>query len=199
MYLMVSEITDIGYTNILPPLPKLRELYLNGNPIEKISPDAFDNTTGLKVLLLHHTKLTEIPDGVFSKLTKLHTLWINNANIKDIGVNAFKNLTSLKSLWLNGNNISKFNEGQFYGLSSINELDITKNIDLSPSCCELCGVNPVAVKMNSKSKAGMNEETDKDGNKIWKFTCGNKIIIIYIYYYILINTYNSNMTGTFIL
>jgi Leucine-rich repeat (LRR) protein len=154
MWLSGQSLTDIGVTNFLPPLPKLRELLLNGNPITNISANAFQNVTGLRMLLLHYTQIRTLPTGVFDNMKKLRYLWINDAEVTTIeGENAFSDLERVEELRLSGNNISSFHSGQFKKLPAIRELKLDNNADLfsgdlSSSCCAMCGVKQVSVQMN---------------------------------------------------
>lgn len=152
IWLSGQGLEDIGVTNFLPPLPQLRELLLNGNPISQISSDAFANVSNLRMLLLHYTEIPAIPNDLFSGMTRLRDLWINDALVQSVGEDAFSGLTRLTSLRLFGNNISTFAEGQFAGLNNLEELDVSNNNDaLSPSCCAICGVHPDHFSMSSYS------------------------------------------------
>lgn len=155
MWLSGQGLTDIGVTNFLPPLPRLRELLLNGNPITNISATAFQNVTGLKMLLLHYTSIPILPVGVFDNMRKLRYLWVNNAEVTTIeDGNIFSDLIKLEELRLSGNNISSFHSGQFKALPAIRELKLMDNNadlfsgDLASSCCALCGVKQDSVEMN---------------------------------------------------
>ena len=166
MWLSGQGITDIGVTNFLPPLPKLRELLLNGNPITNISPNAFQNVTGLRMLLLHYTKISILPTGVFDNMSKLRYLWIHNAEVSSIeDENMFSDLVKLEELRLSGNNISSFHAGQFKALPAIRELKLMDNNadlfseDLTSSCCAICGVKQDSVEMNHfKNYSALNDE-----------------------------------------
>ena len=131
-------LTNIGVTNILPSLPLLKELHLNGNAIETITSDAFTNIPNVETILLHYNPdLTTIQDGTFAGLTKLKELWINNCGLTTLGANVFNvGLTSLYSLRLSGNNISSFADGQFNNLAAITELDVRGQVTIT--CHSLC-------------------------------------------------------------
>lgn len=154
-----QQLTDIGYTNFLPPLPELRVLHLNFNPIQRISVDAFQNVTHLKTLLLHFTNITELPDGLFANMTNLKYLWLNNANIKTVGPTVFHGLEKLKSLRIQENFISEFADGQFYNLPKIQELDIRNqraDATLESTCCTFCGIHPDAVDFDHINSTAQN-------------------------------------------
>jgi Leucine-rich repeat (LRR) protein len=171
LWLSGQNLSDIGYSNFLPHLPRLRELHLNGNPIASISPNAFENVTGLRTLLLHYTSITILPDDLFANMTRLRYLWINNALVNTVGPNTFRGLPLLQSLRLQGNDISEFAEGQFFDLPNIHELDIRSNNDsLAPSCCDLCGVSPSALQMHYSN----NSVLHKDDSGIYSLRCGTR-------------------------
>lgn len=152
IWLSGQGLTDFGITNRFEePLPKLRELLLNGNAITEISADAFVNVTNLRMLLLHYNDISDIPDLVFANMTRLKYLWLNNAGIQTVGNQSFLNLTKLEELRLSGNNISSFADEQFKGLGQLRELKLhdQEGRSLSPGCCELCAVNYRSVEMNN--------------------------------------------------
>ena len=174
-------LTDIGITNFIPHLPKLRDLHLNANPISNISIDAFQSVTHLRTLLLHFTSITELPDGIFANMSHLRNLWINNAAITTVGPNVFRGLAKLESLKLQGNKISEFSLGQFYGLPNIQELDITNqqgNETLFPTCCMLCGVNPSSVSMDDRNDTALHSMSGDDysDGENSALRCGTKFV-----------------------
>jgi len=179
LWLQGQHLTDIGITNILPPLPMLRELFLNGNPITNISLDAFQNVRHLRTLLLHYTLITELPDGLFDDMVHLRNLWANHALITAIGPEVFHGLTKLETLYLQGNHISNFSPGQFYGLPNMKALDITKqrgNSTLYPTCCDFCGVNPSAVSFDDSNYTALTSIGNDDynsANSNAALKCGN--------------------------
>lgn len=201
LWLQGQGLTDIGITNILPPLPQLRELFLNGNSdLTNLSIDAFKNVRNLRTLLLHYTAITELPDGIFDGMVNLRNLWVNNAAVSSVGPNVFRGLTKLETLYLHGNNISEFAEGQFYGLPNILELDITRQIGnkiLDPTCCDFCGVNPAAVKFNHANTSTL--VAIGDGAKVPELRCGIYIFSIFLLYTFIYNEYLCRLRAKSIL
>ena len=180
MWLSGQSLTDIGVTNILPPLPKLRELLLNGNPITNISANAFQNVPGLKMLLLHYTEISVLPAGVFDNMSKLRYLWINNAGVMTIeDENIFSDLVKLEELRLSGNNISSFHSGQFKNLPAIRELKLIDNNanlfseDLVSSCCAMCGVKQDSVEMNDFKNTSVLDKSRRLNCDYSKLDCKN--------------------------
>ena len=59
---------------IFPQIVELEYIYLEGNRIETIAPDAFAGMSGLRLLRLRDNRLSTLPDGVFEDLTGASTI-----------------------------------------------------------------------------------------------------------------------------
>ena len=63
-----NDLTHIP-AGIFPQIVELQYIYLGGNRIETIAPDAFAGMSGLRLLRLRDNRLSTLPDGVFEDLT----------------------------------------------------------------------------------------------------------------------------------
>ena len=158
-----NNIVDIGVTNFLPVLPKLKYLFLYSNPIANITNTAFRNVTDVRMLLLQYVNLITIPSGAFHYLVNLQFLWIHNSNVMYIEDGAFDNLFHLEQLVLNDNSISYMPVGLLRDLNKLHFMDVTNNAGLhSMSCCQLCGVPPL-THINLKAHPNKTVECSKLG------------------------------------
>ena len=68
-----NDLTHIP-AGIFPQIVELEYIYLGGNRIETIAPDAFAGMSGLRLLRLRDNRLSTLPDGVFEDLTGASTI-----------------------------------------------------------------------------------------------------------------------------
>ncbi|XP_055029127.1 leucine-rich repeat transmembrane protein FLRT2 [Misgurnus anguillicaudatus] len=131
---------------------ELRELRLDENRIALIAEDAFENVTGLEVLLLDGNLLTDegIDPGAFQSLVNLKTLsmarnslmfpppylpaeFLIKLNLQDnqmneIPVTAFRGLHRLERLDISNNQLQSLTQGVFDGLRSLRQLTVRNNL-----------------------------------------------------------------------
>ncbi|XP_077381950.1 toll-like receptor 21 [Festucalex cinctus] len=126
--------------NLLPHkffrgLRKLTRLYLTNNQISYISPDAFDDLTGLRFLTLDKCcdVNVQLQPGIFKNLRKLSKLTLENAGIQNFSRAVFGNLSQLQSLQLNHNGMQSLDVDMLNNLSHLRYLDI-RNLPLSCTC-----------------------------------------------------------------
>ncbi|XP_054638497.1 toll-like receptor 21 [Dunckerocampus dactyliophorus] len=116
-------------------LHKLSSLYLSNNQISYISPDAFDDLTGLKFLTLDRCCDVNMPllPGVFKNLRNLSKLILENAGIQTFSKKVFGNLTKLNTLQLNHNGMQSIDVRVLKSLYNLRYLDM-RNLPLSCTC-----------------------------------------------------------------
>ncbi|XP_075215930.1 extracellular matrix protein 2-like isoform X2 [Lycorma delicatula] len=124
-------ILNLGYNNIqsieyrtFEHLPYLRELHLDGNPLEVIdysTATAINSIKYLEVLNLAKTELSTVPYNMFDKL-KIKALYINGNYFHAVPPELALLGKSLEFLDLNENPIKKFNSDSFLGLSNLKEI-----------------------------------------------------------------------------
>lgn len=131
---------------------ELRELRLDENRIALIADDAFENVTGLEVLLLDGNLLTDegIDPGAFQSLANLKTLsmarnslmfpppnlpaeFLVKLNLQDnqmseIPSEAFRGLHRLERLDISNNQLQSLTQGVFDGLGSLRQLTVRNNL-----------------------------------------------------------------------
>ncbi|XP_077432475.1 toll-like receptor 21 [Vanacampus margaritifer] len=126
--------------NLLPykffrGLRNLTRLYLANSQISYISPDAFDDLTGLRFLTLDKCCDVNIllQPGIFKNLRNLSKLTLENAGIQTFSTAVFGNLSQLESLQLNHNGMQSLDVDTLNSLSNLRYLDI-RNLPLSCTC-----------------------------------------------------------------
>ncbi|KAA0711011.1 Leucine-rich repeat transmembrane protein FLRT2 [Triplophysa tibetana] len=131
---------------------ELRELRLDENRIALIAEDAFENVTGLEVLLLDGNLLTDegIDPGAFQSLANLQTLsmarnslmfpppnlpteFLVKLNLQDnqmneIPLEAFRGLHHLERLDISNNQLQSLTQGVFDGLRGLRQLTVRNNL-----------------------------------------------------------------------
>ncbi|KPM04120.1 chaoptin-like protein 2 [Sarcoptes scabiei] len=137
------EILDLSSTqfdlsdtqNFFSSLTNLRELYLNGNEIDKIENGSFPIENGLNypsilTITLDTNHLETIPSNqIIAKFApSLHSFSLAQNQIKKISSNAFFGLKKLQRLDLSTNRISIIESFAFNGLDRLQHLDLSGNV-----------------------------------------------------------------------
>ncbi|XP_077192814.1 uncharacterized protein LOC143837169 isoform X2 [Paroedura picta] len=118
---------------LIPPklfkgLTSLRNLYLSGNKILSIAPDAFDDLKQLQYLTLADSSngMGNLPPGVFKNLRNLTSLDLENVGIHTLTLEVFGNLSRLRFLQLGKNDLQTINSSVLENLTSLSYLDLRK-------------------------------------------------------------------------
>uniref|UniRef100_A0A8C5SM33 Leucine rich repeat containing 70 n=1 Tax=Laticauda laticaudata TaxID=8630 RepID=A0A8C5SM33_LATLA len=97
-------------------------LYLSGNNISHINPNALISLQQLVVLHLDNSGIVYVYPNIFAELKKLWHLQLNNNHIKYLYLGTFEGLSNLHSLYLQNNEIDFVSEGLFGNLTSVHYL-----------------------------------------------------------------------------
>ncbi|XP_069702133.1 leucine-rich repeat and transmembrane domain-containing protein 1-like [Periplaneta americana] len=126
-------VLDLSFNNIsmvsnndLDEVPRLRELSLSDNDIERLEPEAFIRLEGLETIDLHNNKLEHLHRGLFQTNTNLTNLDLSNNNIEELKLDFTFN-TELKILNLSRNMLTFDSLSDLSALSSLEILDISNN------------------------------------------------------------------------
>ena len=137
VYLSNTTRLDLSYNDIaalkagtFKRLPRLQELYLEGNYLSTIDVDAFVDLPEVKVLSLYGNQLVELDNWLFQSLMNLSRLDLDENLLTVLPPGLFAGLTNLTSLYLFGNRLVAVDENLFQGLSNLYRLDLDDN-DLS--------------------------------------------------------------------
>uniref|UniRef100_A0A8C5SK29 Leucine rich repeat containing 70 n=1 Tax=Laticauda laticaudata TaxID=8630 RepID=A0A8C5SK29_LATLA len=102
-------------------------LYLSGNNISHINPNALISLQQLVVLHLDNSGIVYVYPNIFAELKKLWHLQLNNNHIKYLYLGTFEGLSNLHSLYLQNNEIDFVSEGLFGNLTSVHYLMLQNN------------------------------------------------------------------------
>ncbi|XP_026572942.1 leucine-rich repeat-containing protein 70 [Pseudonaja textilis] len=102
-------------------------LYLSGNNISRINPNALISLQQLVVLHLDNSGIVYVYPNIFAELKKLWYLQLNNNHIKYLYPGTFEGLSNLHSLYLQNNEIDFVSEGLFGNLTSVHYLMLQNN------------------------------------------------------------------------
>lgn len=121
--------------NLFRGLHSLKSLYLTNNEIPDLSPDVFDDLTGLKFLTLDNCCLgvAHLKPGVFKNLRNLTKLVLENMRMQNFSEEVFRNLTQLSQLQLNHNAIQSITLDALDSLHKLSYLDM-RGSSLSCTC-----------------------------------------------------------------
>ncbi|KAM8736011.1 toll-like receptor 21 [Acanthopagrus schlegelii] len=121
--------------NLFRGLHSLKSLYLTNNEISYLSPDVFDDLTGLKFLTLDNCCLgvAQLQPGVFKNLRNVTKLVLENMRMQNFSEDVFRNLTQLSQLQLNHNAIQSITVDALDSLHKLSYLDM-RGSSLSCTC-----------------------------------------------------------------
>ncbi|XP_066274827.1 uncharacterized protein [Branchiostoma lanceolatum] len=98
-----NKISHLGSFNTTP---YIRNLYIDNNRVNNLSPQTFRRLNELRLLDLNRNYIVSLRDFVFSDLVSLWTLYLSNNLISAISDRVFHGLASLEFLELSGNSLS---------------------------------------------------------------------------------------------
>ena len=108
-------------------LTNLRRLYLNGNRIERLSPELFYGLQSLQYLFLQYNLIREIQSGTFDPVPNLQLLFLNNNLLQTMPSGVFSSLTLLR-LNLRSNHFTSLPvSGVLDQLKSLIQIDLHDN------------------------------------------------------------------------
>lgn len=88
----------------------LTQIWLNGNKIQQLDKNVFQSTIQLKSLNLYQNYLKDLPEQIFDNLLDLEVLELFDNNLTTFSADLVKQNTHLKKLWLQSNEISDLDE-----------------------------------------------------------------------------------------
>ena len=92
---------------VFPSYPNLRSLFLHRNPLETVTPGAFDNLPSLITLALSYGELESIPAGMLDNNALLRFVYLNNNKLRALPAGLFDNNAELTNLFLNDNMLTE--------------------------------------------------------------------------------------------
>ena len=98
---------------VFPTYDYLQYLYLHQNPLETVTPDAFDNLPYVFAISLDFGKLESIPAGIFDNNVDLETVYLNNNMLSELPAGLFDNNPYLYDVYLQYNMLSELPVGLF--------------------------------------------------------------------------------------
>jgi Leucine-rich repeat (LRR) protein len=121
----ISTVAPEAFVN----LTKLETLDLSHNNISQWNKRWLSNTPQIKRLNFVHNKLEELPNGAFQNVisTRSITILLLSNKIVNVGERLFRNGTKIETLGLQNNKIRTFSEGVLEGVAQINVLDLSEN------------------------------------------------------------------------
>ena len=113
--------------HIFQDVPKLEELYLEDNQIERIEPGAFVGLNGLKYIYLDNNLIHSLTKKTFVGLDQLLELNMVNNRIKYLPPFVFSEMENLNTIDLSSNKISMIDANAFSGLVNLNKVLLPHN------------------------------------------------------------------------
>eukprot|EP00039_Didymoeca_costata_P015047 m.250880 g.250880 ORF g.250880 m.250880 type:complete len:1254 (+) comp16142_c0_seq18:358-4119(+) len=108
--------------------PRLDKLYMDINPLGKITREAFSSATSLQQLFLDRTELTIIEEGAFSTLSRLELLELRSNRLSEVTGKTLQGLAGLRFLGLAHNLLTNLAEDVFDSTPALESLDLTNNL-----------------------------------------------------------------------
>jgi Leucine-rich repeat (LRR) protein len=124
---VVNQNTPIIPAIICRQFPNLRELFMPGSNVERLTDNAFLSCLNLRTIALIFNSLTEIPDNVFRNNWQLETIYLSWNSIEQIGTNAFTG-SRMRQIELDSNNLGRIDSSWFESVNdTLNVLNIMSN------------------------------------------------------------------------
>lgn len=105
----------------------LKHLIVNGNHLQLLEDDTFEDASRLEVLRLSNNDLRELRPFVFHALVGLKTLDLGRNKIDELNSVSFFGLINLERLYLSDNNLKTLPPGIFFSLSKLITLSLENN------------------------------------------------------------------------
>lgn len=131
------EIISVCYTglSLIEPgafrgLPKLEQLHLHNNWINRLQPGTFANLTNLRGLHLANNRIRRLEPGLFTDLINLDYISLESNLIQHLEADMFLGLTKLRNLWLSENEISYIHPVMFKHMKNLRLICLENNTKL---------------------------------------------------------------------
>lgn len=105
----------------------LIELDLSDNNIHVLNPTTFRDPFRLRKIYLNRNPIQRLQNGLFSNMSFLQTIEFNGCLIKDIEPNTFYNISKLNSLGLSDNQLVNMKSEVLQSIPSLMDLEISNN------------------------------------------------------------------------
>ncbi|KAF7995516.1 hypothetical protein HCN44_006623 [Aphidius gifuensis] len=113
--------------NIFDGFDKIKELYIQENNLDYITPGVFNKLLNLTWLDLSDNNLAFLLKNTFYGLESLKTLNLSKNDLQMFDINAFGDLKNLETLLLDENNIDILSSDILSGLESLEKLSLASN------------------------------------------------------------------------
>lgn len=107
--------------------PKLLDLRIKGDVLDKLERKVFENLSQLETLDLSNMIIGSLESEAFFDLVNLEKLDLRNCKIENLDKNAFRKLANLKSLNLYGNLLTKLQQDLFKFNTKLSILSLRNN------------------------------------------------------------------------
>lgn len=118
---------NVIHDNAFQDLVRLENFYLNDNLLSDLPRVAFKGLSRLKMLNLGGNQLTNVSKTWFSDLVELEVLYLDRNQLRNLEEGAFENLTSLITLHLNSNNLTTLPFSVFKPIYFLGHLYLFRN------------------------------------------------------------------------
>lgn len=119
-----THVSDDGLAALLPALPPLRMLYLNGTKITDKGLQLLKDRHSLESLGLSKTRITDAGLRGLEGLTNLQMLQLNDTPVSDEGLRHLSKMSQMEVLMLNRTQVSDAGLASLEGLSHLVVLDV---------------------------------------------------------------------------
>ncbi|KAK9497448.1 hypothetical protein O3M35_004157 [Rhynocoris fuscipes] len=126
IYLRECKIRDIN-KDAFRGLQILIELDLSENNILTLHPGTFRDNIRLRLLYLNHNPIQKLEDGLFANMTFLQTVDFRECELSHIGYRTFTNVSSLNHLLLDGNKLTHLKLSVVEKLVKLRSLGLIRN------------------------------------------------------------------------
>ena len=135
--LSYNRISDLDNNVLGLMFPKLIELDLSHNLLDKVTKTSFNNLTSVQFLHLEYNKINSITLDAFVSFSNLFHIFLNNNILDQITLALFENMTKLFGLELSNNHIKRvFSEGKRWP-KTLTQLNLANNsITIMPAIPE---------------------------------------------------------------
>eukprot|EP00051_Salpingoeca_urceolata_P022244 m.357307 g.357307 ORF g.357307 m.357307 type:complete len:1481 (-) comp19941_c3_seq2:156-4598(-) len=109
-------------------LTKLSWLFLGNSDIETVAPGAFDGLSNLEVLDLRDNSIGQLEAGVFDNMTKLLVVGLHrNRLLSYIAPGTFDGLSAVTNLLMGDNSLSHIDDNLMDNMQSLEWVDLSRN------------------------------------------------------------------------
>jgi hypothetical protein len=156
------------------------EIDLTDNKIHSLHPGTFRDNFRLRILYLNKNPIQKLEEGLFTNLTFLQTIDISECELSHISYKTFNNVPNLQILNLNGNNLTRMKLAVVANLLKLRSLVLHNN---PWHCdCHMKAFRDWVMEKNLYAKPTSCVEPLKLQNKLWseipsdEFACKPQIV-----------------------